>query len=262
LLEWLDRLPVIHFAIDHLGGRSVADAILSRRPLERRLPGIGTRYRHASLDTFMIADELFRRRVYEVEGLRDVRTFVDLGSNVGYFVAWLVDHTRRRSLRGLAVDASERSVRETRWVLEANQLDGVRAVHGLVGAPGGPERQEFFVNPIGLCSSRFPEGVGPEKHGGTWRRVEVSVVDVDALWRASFGDARCDLLKMDIEGGEVDFVRADNPFLEKVDQILLEWHAWVVDPKEIEKRLRALSFAKTADLSKGNETGVVHYRRA
>jgi FkbM family methyltransferase len=255
LLRWLDQQPATHFAIDRLGGRRVADAILGRVPANRRLEGSGVRYRHRSIDTFMTADEIFGRKVYEVSGLSDVRTFADLGCNVGLFVAWLAHKTGRRDLRGLAVDANPRLVDEVKWVVRANGLSGVHAVTGLIGAPGGASPQDFYLSPVSLRSSRFPDGKGE------WRKVSVPSVDIEERWRLLLGDVPCQLLKMDIEGGEADFLRPDNPFWPRVEQVILEWHGWVITEREVEGRFNALSFEKLRDLSRGDNTGIAHYRR-
>jgi hypothetical protein len=125
-----------------------------------------------------------------------------------------------------------------------------------VGTPGGPAAQEFFVNPVSLRSSRFPNG------SGRWQRIHVHAVDVETMWRQSVGtDVRCDLLKMDIEGGEADFLRADNPFLSRVDQVILEWHEWVISERDVQERFAQLGFAKLTELSRGADTGIAHYRR-
>jgi FkbM family methyltransferase len=262
MLQRIDQLPAAHFVVDRLGGRALGDAVLGRAALPRRLPGSGVRYRHRFVDTFMVADEVFGRRVYDSDGIASVRTFADLGCSVGYFVAWLAHRTGRRDLLGIAIDADRRMVRETEWVADANGLEGVTALCGLVGAPDGGETQDFFISPVGPRSTRFPTGVEPDKHGGSWRRVEVRALDVEAVWCALVGDVPCDLLKIDVEGAEVDFVHPDNRFFARVDQVLLEWHAWVVSPEEMEGRLAAMSFEKVADLACEREFGVAHYRRA
>jgi FkbM family methyltransferase len=256
LLRWLDRQPAVHFAIDRLGGRTVADAVLRRRPVERRLAGTGVRYRHSSLDTFMTADEIFGRKVYDVPGLSKVRTFADLGCNVGLFIAWLAHTTGRRDLSGIAVDANPRLVEEVHWLVHANGLPAVHPVSGLVGVPGGPAEQDFYLSPVSLRSSRFPED------DGHWQKVTVPAIDVEEAWRRHVGpDVRCDLMKMDIEGGEADFLRADNAFLARVDEIILEWHGWVIAEREVEARFDSLSFERVAVLSRGENTGIAHYKR-
>lgn len=262
-VEWLNKLKVTHFAIDQLGLRRVLNAALDRFPIVRTLP-TGVRYRCRYLDSVTLAEEIFTQRTYARAVPRGVRTFVDLGCNVGHFVAFLADATGRRDLRGIVVDADPDMISETRWTIETNGLDGVDAVHGLVAAPGAPiEERDFFLHPCKIKSSTYAVDEPGQPKKGDWKKTRVSTFDLDAAWRAKMGDdVRCDLLKIDIEGSEADFITADNPFLARVDTIVLEIHKWVVAPAVIDARLRALGFTKVADLCDAPTLAVACYARA
>jgi len=262
-VQWINGLRVTHFAINRLGLRRVVNAALDRFPLVRVTPG-GIRYRCRYLDSVTLAEEIFGERVYARAVSRNVRTFVDLGCNVGHFVAFVAEVTGRRDLRGLAVDADPDMIAETSWVIENNALSSVTAVHGLVAAPGGaPRHSEFFLHPCKIKSSAYAVDEPGQPPKGEWKRTRVPTIDLEAIWRESVGDdVRCDLLKVDIEGSESDFVVADNPFLRRVDAVVLEIHKWVVQPAVIDARLREAGFTKVADLCDGETLAVVHYARA
>ena len=67
---------------------------------------------------------------------------MDLGSNVGLFLARLAELTRASEIRGLAIDADPAMVDETRWTIFANRLDGVVPVHGLAASPADESEED------------------------------------------------------------------------------------------------------------------------
>jgi FkbM family methyltransferase len=263
-VEWLNSLGVVHFAIDHLRLRKVLNAALKRVPIVRTLPS-GVRYRCRFVDSVTLADDIFGKREYDLAVSRDVRTFVDLGCNVGHFVAFLADKVGRREIRGLAVDADPRMIEETHWLLAANGLSEVVALHGLVGAPDAAAKSgdnDFFLHPCTIKSSTHPvDEPGDRNDKGAWKKIRVGAVDLEKEWRARLGDARCNLLKIDIEGSEAAFVTENNPFLRRVDAVVIEIHKWIVAPAEIDARLRAHGFTKLRTLKDTAALQVAHYAR-
>jgi FkbM family methyltransferase len=261
-IDWLNRQPLMHFAINRLGVRRAANAFLWRMPLRRTLPGSGVRYRCRYLDSITLAEEVFRQGTYSAAVPAGLSTFVDLGCNVGYFEALLAHLTGRRDLRGLAVDADADMVRETSWTLAANGLEHVHAVHGLVAAPGRTGEGEFFLHPVKIKSSSYAVDEPGRPFAGGWRKTKVQMVDLEPLWKERFGDAPCDLIKIDIEGAEADFVRTDNAFLRRVYAVVIEIHKWVIAPDVVEERLRGLGFRRAQTLRDEPALAVVHYTRA
>ncbi|HJZ88234.1 MAG TPA: FkbM family methyltransferase [Polyangia bacterium] len=262
LLRVLDRIPGIHFAINQLHMRRVINAALGWFPIVRTLPQSGVRYRWRYLDSIPLAEELFGQKVYDGAISPGLETFADLGCNVGHYIALLADRTGRRDLRGLAIDADPDMVKETEWVIAANGLSEVVPVCGLVARPGAAGERDFYLHPCKIKSSLYAVDEPGQPDKGPWTKTRVREVDVEALWRARFGAQRCHLLKVDIEGAEADFLTEDNPFLERVDTIVLEIHKWVVSPDTIDRRLRNLGFRKTAALRDSPTLEIASYARA
>ena len=260
MAAWLNKLGVVHLLLNKLGLRYVVTWLLHRLPLVRRLPG-GTRYRIRHVESFILANEVFDMQVYEAAIPRDITTFVDIGCNTGFFCALVADRTGNRALRGLAIDANREMTEEATWLLRANALDGIVAVHGMVGAPGATQPEAFYISDSHIISSRFPQGEPGLPQKGRWHRVEVPGVDVEQLWRQHVGSQRCQLAKIDIEGGENDFVVPGNPFFARVDSILLEWHDWIVSRHEMTARLQEMGFMLAATLEDLPTRGVGLYKR-
>src|SRR5262249_48109943 len=91
LMSWLQLRPEFHKTIRALRLVEIASKVLELRPLKRTLPN-GSRYRVRYGESLLMADEIFKRQVYRdpFEG-RQVKTFIDLGSNVGYFTCYAAD---------------------------------------------------------------------------------------------------------------------------------------------------------------------------
>lgn len=260
-VDAVNRSPLTHRLIKLLRLRPLANAALARVPVVKKLPRTGVRYRLRFLDSITLADELFGKKIYDAAIPEDLQTFADIGSNVGHFIALVAERTGRRDVRGLAVDADPAMVEETSWVVRSNGLHGVHPILGLAGDGDPGTKGDFFLHPVRVKSSRFttPEPGQPDK--GDFSRIQVPYVDLERLWRGTLGDVRCDLLKIDIEGGETDLVKADNPFFARVDRIVLEIHKWVVQPEEIDGRLEGMGFAKRATIDETVGLVVAIYER-
>ncbi len=254
----------LHRVLGALSIYPLSAAVLRRLPLERRLGSGGARYRITSLDQLGIADEMFGRRVYAPAlELGPIDSFVDLGCNAGWFAVWLASESPNPARAGLLVDANEFLVEEARWHITRNGLARHVAVHGAAGLPPGTRTAIFHVNPSASQSSLLEHEDDrqlPVK--GRIRDVSVPAISVEDEWRAAFGDRRVDLLKLDIEGNELDFVRHEGGFLEsRVQSILLEWHKWHVSITELDAALAGLGFQRTGTYSEDELTGVAVYRK-
>ena len=261
--SWISRLaarPLVHWAIRLLRVRKLAARVLTDAPLQRKLTR--TTYRVRFLESLLIADEIFRREVYRqaFEG-RTIRTFVDVGSNVGYFPLYAVEHTGRKDLRGLVIDGNEEMARESRWHVENAELTGMRVIHGLVGHPPGVRKATFYVNPSNVASSAQPKLNPRLPPKGESRPVTVPVVDLFAEWRQLAGDARIDLLKVDVEGFECELLRNCTDVLAITDRIVIEWHKWITSREEVEAILSTHGFELRCVTSEDEDAGVAVYDR-
>ena len=187
-----------------------------------------------------------------------VERFVDLGCNVGYFACWLAELAGARPIKGLMVDANPAVVEEAGWHARANRWNEVFIVHGIAGKRSESGQAHFYLYWSNYCSAttRNPSLSGP------WKRTSVPCLDVGELWRQKFGSARCQLLKVDIEGSELDFFQLEQPFLSLVDAILLEWHKWRGQLPEIESFLARCGFKLAEVLEEKELEGTCLFRRA
>jgi len=209
-------------------------------PVVKTLPS-GIRYRARRVESLALSAEMFdENALYDItDSPADIRTFADLGCNVGYFTCWLCDRLKNTQLKGLMVDANAEAVEDAQWHVEQNNLHDVYALHGLAGLPKEGFK-DFFLHTSNVCSTATPE---PGVSADSWTRVQVPCLDIEDNWHKRFGDTPCDLLKMDIEGSEKEFFQNETRFMRRVKTVLLEWHKCKVSLDEIVGLLSPQGFA-------------------
>lgn len=262
LLRWLTDRPAVHRAIAVLRLQAITKAALSVRAVKRRTPKLGLEYRIRYLETFVIADEIFRRHTYNAgfEGI-DVRTFIDLGSNVGFFACYAAERTGRKDLVGLVVDANPDMADESRWHMEHNALTGSLVRHGLVGYPKDVKEATFYLNASNVASSAQPkENPNVPAKGKTVKTV-VPTIDLLAAWKEHAGDRRVDLLKVDVEGFEAQVLKTIGEVLDLTDNVVIEWHRWVASREEVSSILRAKGFELAQLIGEDVHAGIGVFRR-
>jgi FkbM family methyltransferase len=253
----------LHHVIRVFRVQAMVNGVLSFKPLVRRTPKLGIRYRIRYLEGGVVADEIFAAQGYAPAFAgRAVRSFIDLGCNVGYFCCFAAEATQSRDLVGLAVDANRAMVAETRWHLAENQLDRVRAVHGVVGLEPGVKEATFFVAASNVASSAQPHQNPLVPQKGKLRAEVVPAVDLLALWKEQAGDMRVDLLKIDVEGSELDVIRNSAGLLAITEALVIEWHKWVVTQSAVEAALALHGFRLTQLVSDDENAGVGVFARS
>jgi FkbM family methyltransferase len=254
----------MHHAVAALSIYRWTSPLLARFPIYRRLRPSGLIYRITSLDQFGIADEMFRQRTYQaVLAERPIDTFIDVGCNAGWFALWLESELPDRERAGLLVDANQFIVAEAEWHLKKNRFERLQAVFGAVGLPPDSPSGVFHILPSASQSSLLEYEAGkqlPVK--GRIKDVTVPAISVRREWKARFGERRVDLLKIDIEGNELDLIQHEGAFMrETVRTILLEWHKWHTGIAELDSALAAIGFARRGTYHENEMTGVALYRR-
>jgi FkbM family methyltransferase len=174
---------------------------------------------------------------------------LELGAGSGVVGAVLARHCNPSAM--LSVEANPHLIPHITALYHHNGLsDRISLRHGVVlTAPDAPETVTFFVNGNFLGS-----GLAPQKPDRA-QAVEVPVLHYTAL-KAAFPH---DTIMMDIEGGELDFLRHAN--LSGVDTFIAEMHRAIYGRDgmaEIRGLLQAAGLAIDGSASKA---GVHLYRR-
>ncbi len=234
---------MINTIVKRLCLHRVADWMLGLHPIAKRTPG-GYSYSVRSLASMVAAHEIFGTRMYEqsLRGVR-IRRFVDLGCNVGYVPILLAELTGSRDLQGLLIDGNQTVLDESVEHIAANRLSGVHVILGLAGFAAEKLEAEFLVNPASHIASTATGKLNPDvPSAGRSVVVTVPCIDVEREWTRRFGDVPIDLLKVDIEGMELELFRNTPGLLARSTRLLFEWHNWQVSIEDCRAVLVAAGF--------------------
>ena len=261
-ISWLSRSAAARRLVTGLRLHRLANAWLRRFPLVKELPGSGVRYRATRIESIPLAQEMFEKGVlYDASLLpKNFTTFADLGCNVGYFTCWLAHLAQGRTLKGLMLDANPHAVADAAWHAQANGMREVFGIHGIVGEGRGGAA-DFYLYESNICStSELPD---VEKMGlkGRWEKISVPHVSVVEHWLQHFNGTRCHVLKIDVEGSEMNFLRAEESFLERVDSIIIEWHKWRVALADVRGFLEPRGFRYLKTVEENDQMGTAVFSR-
>jgi FkbM family methyltransferase len=241
----------------------VGNAWLRRFPLVRRLSGSSVIYRATRLESIPLAVEMFERNLYDASLLpANFSTFADLGCNVGYFTCWLAHLAKGRPIKGLMIDANPDAVKEAEWHARANAWSNVYVLNGIVGEQSPTGSVDFYLYESNICSTSSLEQMQQLGLKGEWTKIQVPCLTLAGEWKKRFAAERCHLLKIDIEGSELNFLRDESAFLEQVDSVLIEWHAWRVTLKEILVLLQSRGFKLVKILDESRDMGTAFFTRS
>jgi FkbM family methyltransferase len=262
ILSKLATTPGFHQLITATHAHEIGARILKRWPVVRKTKRLGLRYRVRSLESFLVADEIFRREVYALafQGA-NAKTFIDVGANVGYFPCFAADFTEARDILGLAIDVAPGILTEVRWHVETNQLCNVHVIEGLVGYPPDVKRAPFYIAGSNVSGSAQPNFNPRLPLKGNVQKVDVACIDLFEEWKRVAGDQRVNVLKMDIEGFELPALRNLGSLLEVTDRVVLEWHKWITSKDEIAAELSARGFHLHAIADDSLDAGIGVFAR-
>jgi FkbM family methyltransferase len=231
--------------------------------MTKRLPDSGVVYRATRLESIPLANDIFEKgNLYDASLLpENFSNFADLGCNVGYFTCWLMHLAHGRKLRGLMLDANPEAVNEAHWHAEANHMPEIFAINGIAGEGTLGQSAEFFLYESNICSTSHPTEEARRVLKGTWTKISVPCVSITKFWQKKFGDERCHLLKIDIEGSELNFLQNEAAFLDRVDTILIEWHTWGSTLQQIKDLLAKHDFAYVKTVEESENMGTAFFRQ-
>ncbi|MEY2409031.1 MAG: hypothetical protein QOF48_1701 [Verrucomicrobiota bacterium] len=263
LISSLSRSAGLRRLVQWLRLHRVVNAWLRRFPLTRRLPGSGVVYRATRLESIPLAVEMFEKgNLYDASLLpKEFTTFADLGCNVGYFTCWLAHLAAGRTLSGLMLDANPQAVDEARWHARANGMPEVFGIHGIAGEGVAGGFAEFYLYESNICSTSHLPDTQKMDLKGKWETIRVPCVNMEEHWRKHFGDRRCHILKIDIEGSELSFLKAEESFLKLCDSVLVEWHKWRVQLDELRAFLDQQGFVFVKTVEETDQMGTAFFRR-
>ncbi len=245
MTKWLVNLSRSHklrTAFRSVRGHRVYNAFLSRWPRYRNTPK-GLVYRSKKTESVSAALEILEggyiRPMERLPKFEGVVAFCDLGCNVGYFAVALADHYGPARVIGSMVDANCAVLGEAEWHIKTNRLNAVTML-GIVGT----KDNKFYINRESntVCHSVGLRADHPDWFKRQFRTETVEPIPMSEVW--PYGNQRCNVLKLDIEGAEADFFKNEAKFMEQVDCVLVEWHVPYMSKETLFQTLHGMGFVK------------------
>lgn len=174
-----------------------------------------------SPDAWYSFTEIFVRGEYQraFDHLPLPDRWIDLGCHAGYFSLFLVYLRARAAMTGpfqaLLVDADRRVSAGLETLIQENRLaERFKFVCGAIASGRGARTFQE--------RGQMGSSIVPDAAGGPSRAVPV--LTPDKILEAF--PPPYDLIKVDIEGAELDFLADYGAVLQPAKHLLLEWHSW------------------------------------
>jgi FkbM family methyltransferase len=219
----------------------VMDAILRIAPLTLSLPDLGTSVQLSGVVDWLIFADIFANSEYDPGIVAALDSFdfneisarpflvVDCGANVGFFALRMLQQAAIRypalQIQMICVEGSKYVFRRLQRVCAALGSDGrsIRPMYGLVGQKDGLGR---------LYQGWFHWANSTNKPTGYRRLLRIpSTVPFINLDQELADTGVVDLLKVDIEGSERQFIENYKDLLSRCRVVLIEYHTSMV-PRE------------------------------
>ncbi|HEX9537410.1 MAG TPA: FkbM family methyltransferase [Streptosporangiaceae bacterium] len=187
----------------------------------------------STIDARFLYDEIFREGCYDDIGLPARSLVIDVGANIGMFALFV--KLRYPDAEVLAFEPAPESAAVLRQNISLHHLDGVLVNEIALGAVRERAAPFTYYPAIPANSTRYPQEKELQKRvmarTYTAKAVErlhtgrLITVAVDRLSRFLPTDRPVDLLKVDVEGGELDVLLGiDPPHWPLIRQVILEVH--------------------------------------
>lgn len=183
-----------------------------------------------------IAAELALDKVHEPIGtkillsiLRDDMTLIELGANIGYYT--MQEATQAKLKRIVAIEPNPISFEILKTNIEINHCDNVDLLN--VGISDVDGELPFYISKhSNICS------ITPRENYE--KKINVPVMKMDTLIENQKVD-KVDIIRMDIEGHEINAVRSMKALLERDKPWLcMEWHAPMIGDSDKEEFISTL----------------------
>jgi len=189
-----------------------------------------------SLDTYC---EIFKARTHtklpQFPAKNDLYV-VDLGANEGLFALKVKDRAPKAKI--ICVEPNPSAFETLRKNIRANNLKDIVAVNKAVTSRKGKIQLEVLVGATSISALKIKEMEWFTK--SQIKKIPVKATTLNDLFR-EHNLKKIDLLKLDVEGSEMDILSSSKAILPYVKKIVVEYHSTNLKNR-IKKLLRANKF--------------------
>ena len=203
--------------------------------------------------------EIFVKDEFQIAQFKAKTNFLapvvfDVGANCGYFSMRILDEYPSATV--YAFEPQECLVREFEDVISENNL-GKRAFchHCALGKQDG--KALLYQNRSPISASTVQAKAAKRK---IINRQSVTVRSLNSVLKEKMIE-KIDVLKIDVEGAEMDVLEGADEILDKVSFLLIETHKPFSDPEQVAGFLKKFDMERCVSLEKGNNIDLVFSRR-
>lgn len=248
--SWTTRLP--ESALGNLVRRTLNFPLKTFKPVFK-IDGI--RFAPRSITQLVQAYSLFKYdfHVYTkfLFPMHECSTkyIADLGCNAGYFTLLCYKMLRDKHIKGLLVDANDSLVEIARHNLIYNGLSNFWCYTGLVGES---IKNNLFKISEAECNSSVYNTKG--------NCVLVEPINIGNTWIHHFSGKLIDIMKVDIEGSEMNFIQQELTFIKlNVKKLMLDWHGGGYNAKLLHDKLTDANFQLIATTDPNINCGTMYF---
>lgn len=180
--------------------------------------------------------EVWLHEAYRLPVDVSLKSYVDLGCNIGLTMVWYHQHYGPRVVVG--VEPVHENIEIARQNAKANGIEA-RFYEAAVSAQDG---EIFFAD-------SEMSNMGHIADKGT----RIPAVSLSRVLDETVGSSGVDLLKMDIEGGEQALLEGDRSWLARVRNMIVEFHPALIDHPRVVELVRSTGMKYVPSCSAGYE---------
>jgi FkbM family methyltransferase len=171
-----------------------------------------------SADVFQeIFEEKHHTKLKSFLGKKD-KVIVDLGANEGLYVLKMKENSPNAKI--IAVEPNPEAFRILKKNVETNNLSDVMLVNSAVSSKNGKVNFEIIKGSTEVGALKLYEKF---ENRGEIRKISVTSITLEKLFNM-FNLNKIDLLKMDVEGTELEILKSAESILPKIKKVVVEYH--------------------------------------
>jgi FkbM family methyltransferase len=196
--------------------------------MNTRLEGYTVEYINRE-EYLRIKKEIFTSEIYNLE-LQNSPIIIDAGAHIG--LATLYFKKKYPQSRIITVEPNPILFKTLELNIEQNSISGITLINKALAKKEG--KMDFFIDNAGTWYSTGGKHVGAWSGNQQSKKIEVETITLSSLLKEPI-----DLLKLDIEGSELEVLKESKEKLGLVRNIVLEFHS--NRDNKLEKLLKLLN---------------------
>lgn len=153
---------------------------------------------------------------------KDVNLVIDLGANEGYYILKLKQNNSK--CRVMAVEPNPLAFEILKKNIKSNKLNNIILVNKAVDSKSGKITLEIVEQFSAIGGKDLGIMERPWLKKEMIKKVEVDCLTLNKLCK-DYKINRIDILKLDVEGMEMEILKNSKSLLNKIHKIVVEWHS-------------------------------------